>query len=413
MGREGIFEDRKKGRWIIMMEQKIRNAFKQEWEIPDEVETKMQEAYRQIGAGRDVIMNSKDKKRAWQSGRRYLKAASIVAAVLLIGTTATAAAAGFNFGLLKNLFGDDAELVRQSSSKPEILMGKGKLDHLEIEVEGMSGTEEVTYVMLHVKRTDGRKFTKNARYTFDNVEMESEVNIFEKPGSFSGASFTRCLPSENEGTSDLHLTFACGHKRMENGETISHLGEKYTLRLENLMEWPKNPESESEGTVVAEGKTELNFALDYEEAVTVKKEPNVNISFPEVGKKKRYASVGKLTEVIITPYYVKYATEQKDIYHFLEGAGDFSAQLEDGVDVWQEIYLEMDDGSKIGFMTMEEYVDYIVQEDGVSNLGAFGTGNYSDKKNVWRNENMLGFPKLIDVEHVRAIYFGKTRIEID
>lgn len=384
-----------------MKDQEIRNVFKGEWEIPNDVETKMKEAYGWIGAKHETLQDAGGNKRCQHQRRRYLKAASLVAAVLLIGTTA-AAAAGFDFSLLQQVFNKNAGLVKQSSTKPEVAVQTEGYDHLEIEVEGISGTAEVTYVMLHVKRTDGHTFRKGAHFTFEDYSLNSEKDQWETEGIQSWGNFSQFLVTENEGTSELRMVLVCIHQRMANDHCDNRLGERYTLDLGNLKELP---EGEGEGTAVAKGKTKLSFVLDYEQAKTRNKKTNIALSFPKSGKKGKYESVGKLKEVIVTPYYIKYVTEEK---------GALSTNVYDEKDVWQQIFVEMDDGSKMGFGTEEEWNAYIMSEqEGESHLSYYANGVFVNSKAGLRTEHIQGFPKLIDVEHVKAVYLGKTKVELD
>lgn len=384
-----------------MKDREIRNVFKGEWEIPNNVETKMKEAYGWIEAKHETLQDAGGNRRCQHQRRRYLKAASLVAAVLLIGTTA-AAAAGFDFSLLQQVFNKNAGLVKQSSTKPEVAVQTEGYDHLEIEVEGISGTAEVTYVMLHVKRTDGHTFRKGAQFTFEDYSLNSEKDQWETEGIQSWGNFSQFLVTENEGTSELRMVLVCIHQRMANDHCDNRLGERYTLDLGNLKELP---EGEGEGTAVAKGKTKLSFVLDYEQAKTRNKKTNIALSFPKSGKKGKYESVGKLKEVIVTPYYIKYVTEEK---------GALSTNVYDEKDVWQQIFVEMDDGSKMGFGTEEEWNAYIMSEqEGESHLSYYANGVFVNSKAGLRTEHIQGFPKLIDVEHVKAVYLGKTKVELD
>lgn len=361
----------------------------------------MQEAYGRIGAKQDVLPEAGGKRYCQHPGRRYLKVASLMAAVLLIGTTA-AAAAGFDFSLWEYVFDKDAGFVKQSSTKPEVAALNEEYDHLEIEMEGISGTAEVTYVMLHVKRTDGQIFRKGAQYTFEGYSLASEEDRWDKEGIQSWGSSSSFVMTENEGTSELRMTLVCVHQRMVNDRCDNRLGEKYTLDLGNLKELPKG---EGEGTAVAKGKTKLSFVLDYGKAKMREKKTNIQLSFPKNGKKGKYESVGKLKEVTVTPYYVKFVTEEK---------GLLSMDGYEEKDVWQQVYVEMDDGSKMGFRTEEEWNDYVMSEcEGDSHLGYHADGVFVNSKAGLRLEHIQGFPKLIDVEHVKAVYLGKTRVELD
>lgn len=384
-----------------MKDQEIRDVFKGEWEIPNNVETKMKEAYGWIGARHETLQDAGGNKRCQHQRIRYLKAASLVAAVLLIGTTA-AAAAGFDFSILEHVFNKDAGLVKQSSMKPEVAVENEGYDHLEIEVEGISGTAEVTYVMLHVRRTDGHTFRKGAEFTFEGYSLNSEEDRWDKEGIQSWGNSSHFVVTENDGTSELRMALVCIHQRMANDHCDNRLGERYTLDLGNLKELP---EGEGGGTAVAKGKTKLSFVLDYEQAKTRNKKTNIALTFPKSGKKGKYESVGKLKEVIVTPYYIKYVTEEKAL---------LSTDEYEEKGVWQQVYVEMDDGSKMGFRTEEEWNDYIMSDSkGDSHLSYHTGGVFVNSKAELRMEHIQGFPKLIDVDHVKAVYLGKTKVELD
>lgn len=46
-------------------------------------------------------------------------------------------------------------------------------------------------------------------------------------------------------------------------------------------------------------------------------------------------------------------------------------------------------------------------------MGYHADGVFVNSKAGLRLEHIQGFPKLIDVEHVKAVYLGKTRVELD
>ena len=62
----------------------------------------------------------------------------------------------------------------------------------------------------------------------------------------------------------------------------------------------------------------------------------------------------------------------------------------------------MDDGKLIGRQT-EEDEEHQIRED-------YSTG--VQKNNQWARKNRLNFSSLVDVDHVRAIWFGDQRIEV-
>lgn len=374
-----------------MIDRKIMDSFEQEWEIPDSVTEKMKGAYRQIGAGElDAPAHGHVKDR--RSGRRYLKAASFAAAVLILGVTAGAAT-----GLrepLQRLFQKDAGLARESSANPDTKPVKNTLKDLEVEVESISGTDELAYIVLHVQRKDGGTFDKDKEYDFKSINIRDEEsnNAHEKEADYASYESGNSFMLENEGTSEVRIVYLTTYKQEVHGKMEYRKGKQCKLELKDWVE----ESDEGEQTVQFRGELELSFKMDYGDALTKTQKTNVNISFPafETGK---YYPMGRLREFTITPYYIKYKT--------LKTKEQWRKQTKAPYDT--QIYVEMDDGSFVGYQN-EEGMKFRWK----SALVATGDGSDDEKTGMIDFDTIVMFPQLIDVEHVRAVYFGKTRIEL-
>lgn len=136
------------------------------------------------------------------------------------------------------------------------------------------------------------------------------------------------------------------------------------------------------------GTTEVEFVLDYGDCPKKVIEPGKKIKLPKLNSMKKYISSGTLDRVIVTPYFIQYERT------FSRDAIDKSTMT------WDQVYLEMDDGTRVGYQTLDSWLE---QEGGRGGYGIGIDGKYKD---------YLLFQKLIDVEHVKAVYFGKTRIEL-
>lgn len=373
---------------MTMVDRKIMDSFKKEWEIPDPVAEKMQEAYRRIGA-KESGATVAGRGRSRRSGRRYLKAASLVAAVLIIGATA-GAAAGINEPL-KKLFQKDSGLAKESSSVPDTKTVQNTMSGLNVEIDSISGTDEMAYIIFRVQRKDGGNFDKNKVYNFRNVNIwdvtSESVNMNEREYSYSASGCSFMI--ENEGTSELRIVYQTTYERTVGGKTEYLRGRQCKILLEDLVE----ETDEGRNPVEMYGDLELSFKMEYGDALTKTKDTNVAISFP-LCDSDEYIPMGRLREVTVTPYYVRYGLEWKE-------------RDDEGKDYFEQIYVEMDDGSFMGYRTEEDMNEYGMR------MVSTGGGSYDRETGLGEHEGIVFLPELIDVKHVRAVYFGKTRIEVN
>lgn len=400
-----------------MRDNDVKKILDQEVELPEVVQEKMKAAYRQIGADTEKTERICDIRGRRSMYRfRYVKAAGIVFCCLLAAMTATAASKG-GFQSLTKLFTGDTEMIKESSAKPEVTAGKNTFKNLKVSVEQVTGTERLSYIVLRLKRTDGKKFDKDKAYHFGNVSFTGETedhvvssnagetgdpagsgNAGEMEGMAEHASFCYNISEdgvgsteeafidngemiENQGTDEICIVITCEYEKRDGKDRYYRKGEKCRLSLKGLM---------SDGERVMKGEVQEDFVLDYGECREKVFAPNVKIRLPEIGTEKHYLSAGTLKRIVLTPYTLQFEQVLSE------------DEIENSNETWNQVYVEMDDGKLIGQQTEEDAEHQI--------RGGYGTG--SQKNNQWEMKNRLNFSSLVDVDHVRAIWFGDQRIEV-
>ncbi len=413
-----------------MRDKRLKEMFEQELEIPDVVQEKMREVYRQVGADMDKVEKASYRNDISRMGTRYVKAASIALVALMVTTTVHAATGG-GFGKLSGLFRGDVSQIQSSSVTPEVSSEKSTFKNLKVSVERVFGTEELSYVVLRVKRTDGKTFDKNMDYRFSQVGMKGEsdgdwaggaegesaadsnnlisqadtkeekdtnekedakeccsaVSIMigggEKPKveSVENNYTDTGIMIENNGTDEIHLAVVCGYEQVMDGVSRYHKGEKCRLRLSGLC-----GDVDGEEKTRIDGTAETEFVMDYGDCQKKVCEPGKKIRLPKLNSETKYLSAGKLDRVTVTPYFIRYERTMTE------------KQFDNKT--WDQVYVEMEDGTRIGYPTLNSWLE---QENGRGGYGIGTDGKHND---------YLMFVDLIDVEHVKAVYFGNTRIDM-
>lgn len=384
-----------------MRDRRLKEIFERQLEIPDVVQEKAYEVYRQVGADMKKAEMVSDRNRQRKTGMRYLKAASFLLFALVAATTVHAAANG-GFEKLSRLFGGDVSQLQSSSATPEISSEKSTFKDLKVSVDRVFGTEELAYIILNIKRTDGKKFDKNKDYHFRLVGMKGEDDIEwleseQEDGNTAGVFVTgeelmmeerytnNGIMIENNGTDEISLAVMCGYeqRQIKGGESRYHKGEKCRLKLSELCSSVDGKEKDR-----IDGMAEAEFVLDYDDCQKKVCKPGKKIKLPLVNSEAEYLPVGTLDRVTITPYFIRYDMTMN------------KKQSHNEDNTWNQIYLEMEDGSRVGYPTLDSWL----KED--SRRGGYGSGMNGKYK-----ECMM-LSELIDVEHVKAVYFGKTRIDM-
>lgn len=405
-----------------MRDNDVKRILEQEVELPEVVQEKMKAVYRQIGADTEKTDRICDARRRRGVYRlRYVKAAGIVFCFLLAAITARAASNG-GFQSLTKIFAGDTEVIKESSAQPEVSAGINTFKNLKVSVEQVTGTERLSYIILRLKRTDGKNFDKNKKYFFGNVSFagEKDDSVLTSAGSEDDSVLTSAgsgeaeeaeeaanavvcysiwkdgmgsseeafidngMVIENQGTDEIRIVITCEYERQEGKNNYYHKGEKCRLSLSGLM---------SDDGRVMKGEAQEDFVLDYGECKEKVFTPDARIRLPEIGTEDQYLSVGTLKRVVLTPYTLQFeqvlSEGQKEKYDMC----------------WNQVYVEMDDGSFIGQKTEETEKD---QEQVRSSYGSMTM----IKENQWESKDRLFFSSLVDVDHVKAIWFGKQRIEV-
>lgn len=388
-----------------MRDKRLKELFEREVEVPDVVQEKMHEAYRRMGADMDKVEKVSYRRYMGRMGTRYVKVATFLLCALLATVTVQAATGG-GFAKLSGLFKGDISQIQSSSVKPEVSNDKNTFENLKVSVERVLGTEELSYILLKVKRTDGKTFDKNMDYHFQNVIMTGENDFYidrDEDEETSGVQTTligtggddgepyveyeehRYVDSgivvENKGTDEIYLAVAYGYEQIKDGASSYHKGEKCQLKLSGLCGDVDGEEQTHIG-----GTAETEFVMNYGDCEKKVADPGKKIKLPKLNSETKYLPAGKLDRVTVTPYYIQYERTMTD--------EEFNNRT------WDQVYLEMENGKKIGYPTEKSWLDSRISRGG---YGGGSDGKYKD---------VLMFKELIDVEHVKAVHFGKTRIEM-
>lgn len=362
--------------------------FEKELEIPEIVQNKMNETYQMLGAVSQPA--TKRKHRSFRQKKQFLKVAVIAFCFLTITVTASAAANG-GFQSLKALFSGDIKLIRSFSSNPETATEKNTFSNLEISIEQITGTDKLTYIVLNIKRTDGKKFNKDKNYMFDTMQLRGET----KPNWNSGKNITEDryeypgFTIKNDGTDEITMALIYSYTLNVNGHISTLKGEHVTLLLKGLCE-----ETGTGERVVSAGFYQTEFLLDYGNAPQKVIETDIVIRLPKYNTQKEYLPIGTLNQILLTPYYIQYkftSTEKED---------------KNSDKTWGQIYIEMKDGTIIGNSNEREWQTH------KNTLGGYGDGEWDKETSLWHGNGCILFQSLIDLEDVAAIWFGDTKIQV-
>lgn len=389
-----------------MRDRRLKEIFEQQLEIPDVVQEKAYEVYRQVGADMKKAEKICDRNRQGKTGMRYLKAASFLLLAMIAATTVHAAANG-GVEKLSRLFGGDVSQIQSSSVTPEISSEKSTFKDLKISVDRVFGTEELAYVILNVKRTDGKKFDKKVDYSFKQVGMkgENDTKWMKKElddGTGAGgivvigegkngpevvdveSVYTDTgIMIENNGTDEICLAVVCGYEQIKDGISRYHKGEKCQLKLMQLCGDVNGEQKEC-----IDGTAETEFVLDYDDCQKKVCKPGKMVELPWMNSETDYLPIGTLDRVTVTPYFIRYEMTMDE------------EQSHNDDNTWDQIYLEMEDGSRVGYPTLDSWLGTDSRRE------SYGWGENG------KFQKCMLLSELVDVEHVKAVYFGKTRIDM-
>lgn len=371
-----------------MKEKDMKNFYQKEHEIPELVEDKLQEAYREIRENED-----KGRKVILFPERNRWKVAMVACLCLVL--SATAGAAIRHFDGLRQFFGS-IEPIKESVKEVEEDKISNTFPNLTINVEEMAGTDREIYMIVNVKRTDGKLFEKGFEYRFDRIQMiaEGEDSDVYDPDFISATTREWQETLKNEGTDEITMVLAYNYERTKYDDSdggykeksFYHRGDTCTLSVKDLICEQNGLGAEMSGEI----KTKMK--LDYGEVSVKECQPDVKIRLPRPDDSGKYDAAGTVKSIKINPYYIEYTCKFDKLW-------DEHKRPIDGV--WNQICLEMEDGTKYGPETLQEFDDYF--------------------DNIWDEEDRLAysatttlhFKQVVDVKKVQAVWFGKKRIPLE
>ena len=370
-----------------MREKEMKNFYQKEHEIPELVEDKLQEAYGKIredeDQGRKVILFPK--RNRWKVA---------MAACLCFVFSATVGAAVTHFDGLRQLFGS-IEPIKESVKEVEEDKLSNTFPNLAVKVEEMAGTDREVYMIVNVKRTDGKLFQKGFDYSFADIQMIAEDEsdgcsvdfIAETTGTWQ-----RTL--KNEGTDEITMVLAYSYERKEYDDSdggykpksFYHRGQTCTLSVKDLICEQNGLDAEMRGEM------QTKMKLDYGAASVKECQPDAKIRLPKTDDSGKYGAAGTVTSIKITPYYMEYTCKFDKLW------AEDESPICNGV--WEQIYLEMEDGTKYGPETIQEFDDY------------FSNCREEDRL-AYSATSTLGFQQVADVKKIQAVWFGNKRIPLE
>lgn len=371
-----------------MKERDMKNFYQKEHQIPELVEDKLQEAYREIRENED-----KGRKVILFPERNRWKVAMVACLCLVL--SATAGAAIRHFDGLRQFFGS-IEPIKESVKEVEEDKISNTFPNLTINVEEMAGTDREVYMIVNVKRTDGKLFQKGFDYRFNHVNMiaEGESDGYS-PDFISAQTGAWQETLKNEGTDEITMVLAYSYERKEYDDSdggykvksFYHRGDTCTLSVEDLI-----CEQNGLGAEMC-GEMKTKMKLDYGEASVKECQPDVKIRLPRIDDSDKYVAAGTVKGIKITPYYMEYTCKFDKLW------AEHESPMDNGG--WEQICLEMEDGTKYGPETLQEFDNYFdhIRED-EDRLA------YSVKSTLW-------FKQVVDVKKIQAVWFGKKRIPLE
>lgn len=369
-----------------MKEKEMKNFYQKEHEIPELVEDKLQEAYREIRENED-----KGRKVILFPERNRWKVAMVACLCLVL--SATAGAAIRHFDGLRQFFGS-IEPIKESVKEVEEDKISNTFPNLTVNVEEMAGTDREVYMIVNVKRTDGKLFEKGFDYRFENIQMIAEGESDGYSPDFISAQMGAWQQTlKNEGTDEITMVLVYNYERKEYDDSdgsykpksFYHRGETCTLSVKDLICEQNGLGAEMSGEI----KTKIK--LDYGEASVKECQPDVKIRLPRMDDSDKYVAA-TVKSIRINPYYMEYTYKFDKLWEEHKSPTD---------GVREEIYLEMEDGTKYGPKTPQEFYDY------------FDNSRDEEDRLAYSMTSTLWFKQVLDVNKIQAVWFGNKRIPLE
>lgn len=348
-------------------------------------------------------------------GRKIHRIAAVCVIMMLLFALAIPVLAieGFDFfGVFKGLFGDKTDIVEQNSALPAVNVQENSFTNIDITVTGIAGDNNLIYIVMDITRKDGKGFrkgwteksgfnvaelallrldeaqNKNKSIREDSSQTEKKFIDYSQGISQWWVRLEDDHPRDNVVT----LAFILDIETVIDGEEFYIPGETYQLTLGGFRD---------ETTSFANGGLwRGEFVADYRPPQTIAMDVHKEAKLPDWGTSDQFTYGFTLGSFELTPFALRYHCDDYDEYG--------TAYMND---TWPCLYVEMKDGSTIGYKTYDQFIGRLM--DGKSLFLSSGGDTRVDGEIVQENSSLMVFHTPIDLSKVKAVHFGDLTVPIE
>lgn len=313
---------------------------------------------------------------------------------LLISVPAYAATKIDIYAIFGGLFGDKAVVLQDNFSLPEMNILTNTFEDIDIAVTGITGDKNLIYIAIEVasksqdifsesdyKFENSSLILKRSSKFLDNTDENEKQDKVE--GTFRQSMTDYFVPIPDTDLTDNKKAFAYIVALETEIEGLEYFipGETYNLKLSNLLR------NDSE---LSEGIWEAEFVANYPETESITLEVGQKAQMPVWGLDDSYNdSEIDVSTITLSPVALRY-----------RGAYDNTFGK---TDIWERIYIEMEDGSVYGDRTFDEMLGRAIKGEHKMMSGSWVSGE--PYLRCWI------FEQPIDLSKVKAIHIGNIKVD--
>lgn len=298
------------------------------------------------------------------------------------------------FAVFGGLFGDKAVVLQNNLSLPEMNILTNTFEDIDIAVTGITGDKNLIYIAIEVTDKSQDIFSEGD-YKFENSSLilkrsskflnntDGNAKQEKVEGTFRQSMTDYFVPIPDTDLTDNKKSFAyiVAQETEIDGFEYFIPGETYNLKLSNFL---RNDSQLSEGIWEAE------FVANYPEAESITLEVGQKAQMPLWGSDDSYDDREiDVSTITLSPLALRYS-----------GAYDYTFG---NTDIWERIYIEMEDGSIYGDSTFNEMYGRLLKGESKMMSGSWVSGESYLK--CWI------FQQPLDLTKVKAIHLGNITVD--